>query len=195
MSETKSHKKLGELFSKHGLRCTKQRVALYEALGKSNAHPTADELFRSLNGKVPAMSLATVYNTLEVFCEVGLAQKLAGAGVNGSARYDAGEDNHPHVRCQRTGKVVDVPADISEQILSAIPDEILERVEKLTGIKINQVQVELIGEDIKAKQQADQEKAEKLAARMKKVKCEPVDEEAYKKGLRATLNPRMPSAK
>lgn len=138
--------RIESLFAQRGLRCTRQRKALYEALSATRTHPTADELFRSVGASVSGMSLATVYNTLEAFCDAGLVQKIPGAGVNGSARYDATCDNHLHTRCERTGTVADVPHDISHQILDAIPEQILRDLEDRMGFKIRQVQVELVGE-------------------------------------------------
>ncbi len=111
------------LFASRGLRCTRQRKALYQALAASRAHPTADDLFREVSVSVEGISLATVYNTLEAFCQAGLVQKLPGAGTNGSSRYDAVRGDHLHMRCRHTGAVDDVPADISREILERIPPE------------------------------------------------------------------------
>lgn len=134
------------LFAQHGLRCTRQRRTLYQALAASREHPTADELFRQVCHQAPRMSLATVYNTLEAFCQAGLARKLPGTGANGSARYDAVRDEHLHVQCQRTGAIADVPSDLSRRILERISPKLLRQVESQLGFKINQVQIELVGE-------------------------------------------------
>ena len=134
------------LFAATGLRCTKQRKALYEALAASRSHPTADELFRQVNPRVDGLSLATVYNTLEAFCQAGLVQKLPGAGTNGSARYDAVRGDHLHVRCQSSGAVADVPRDLSQQVLQRIPPDLLQELESRLGFRIDQVQIELVGQ-------------------------------------------------
>jgi len=134
------------LFADHGLRCTQQRVSLYQALAASDQHPTADELFRDVSQNLPGISLATVYNTLEAFCDVGLAQKLPGVGVNGSARFDAICENHLHLRDQSTGDVVDVPPELGQQILDRIPEATLRDLEARLGFRISQLQIELVGE-------------------------------------------------
>lgn len=136
------------LFSTHGLRCTRQRKALYEALADARNHPTADELHRQVADRLEGVSLATVYNTLEAFCQAGLVQKLPGAGANGSARFDAVRDDHLHTRCRRTGAVADVPPELSRQILDRIPDAVLKDLEARLGFKIDQVQIELVGKSI-----------------------------------------------
>lgn len=156
---------LQKLFAEHGLRCTRQRKAVYRALLHSREHPTADELYRQLNGNGCArgnghahgkangaadddssLSLATVYNTLEAFCRSGLAQRLAGAGENGSCRYDAVRDDHLHVRDRLTGRVTDVPDDLGRKLFERIPPELVEQVESRLGYRINQVHIELVGE-------------------------------------------------
>ena len=113
-------------FANHGLRCTRQRVAIYEALCAARTHPTADELHRRVGERLKGVSLATVYNTLDAFCSAGLVQKLPGAGSNGSSRFDANPDNHVHLRCHRSGTVSDLPDDIGRRLLEKIPREVLE---------------------------------------------------------------------
>lgn len=139
------------LFASRGLRCTRQRLAVYDALAKSREHPTADELYRqclaNCGCRAEGLSLATVYNTLEALCAAGLAHKLAGAGENGSARYDAyrGQDHHLHMRDQHTGRVQDVPAELGQKILDHIPEAVLRELEAKLGFKVDQVQIELVG--------------------------------------------------
>ncbi|MCC7408355.1 MAG: transcriptional repressor [Phycisphaeraceae bacterium] len=137
------------LFVRHGLRHTRQRQAIYEALAATKEHPTADDLFRMVSPRAPGLSLATVYNTLEAFCEAGLAMRIAstsnGKRGMGSARYDATVDNHLHLRCQQTGAVADVPEEISQRLLDRIPSELLAELEAKLGFKVEQVQIEFIG--------------------------------------------------
>lgn len=145
MSETPSP--IPELFADYGLRCTRQRLALYAALENSDIHPTADELFRLVSDHDPNISLATVYNTLETFCEKGLAQRLPGAASGGGpARYDAGRDPHLHIRCRDTGRLADVPDNLGRKILNHIPEATLKQLEKELGFKVERVQIELVGE-------------------------------------------------
>ena len=138
-----------EAFAQRGLRCTRQRLALYEALLDSRCHPTADELHRDVRRTMPSLSLATVYNTLEVLCRAGLAYRLpagSGGAGSGSARYEAARGSHLHICCQRSGQVADVPHDLARRILGSIPKHALARLEQELGFRISQVQVDLIGE-------------------------------------------------
>ncbi|MDX1681904.1 MAG: transcriptional repressor, partial [Phycisphaeraceae bacterium] len=115
--ETRS---VGDLFASRGLRCTRQRQAIYQALADSHRHPSADELHQQVNDTVDGLSMATVYNTLEAFCSAGLAQKIPSA--DGPARYDASVHDHLHVRDLTTGEVGDVPEDLSEKLLEDLPE-------------------------------------------------------------------------
>ncbi len=134
------------LFAAAGLRCTRQRKAVYEALAAAQDHPTADDLYRIVAHRLPGMSLATVYNTLEALCRAELVRKLPGAGANGSARYDVNDEEHVHLRCRHSGEVADAPHDLSRQVVSLIPRQVLEQIEQRTGFKVSQVQIELVGE-------------------------------------------------
>ena len=101
-----------------GFKVTPQRLAVYNALAHTTAHPSAETLYRELLEDYPTMSLATVYKSLNIFCMVGIAQEL-NVGED-SFRYDANVKAHPHIRCQHCGKVDDVnglPEDsLSQQI-------------------------------------------------------------------------------
>ena len=137
-------KNVQEEFTLRGLRCTRQRRAIYGALCATAAHPTADQLYRAVREQMPGVSLATVYNTLEVFCRAGLAVRLAGNGT--SAHYDASVHDHLHTRCEKSGNVRDVPTQLGQQVLEGIPQPVLDQIESDLGFRIRQVQVELVGE-------------------------------------------------
>src|SRR6187402_938381 len=68
-----------------GLRPTRQRMALgWILFGKGDRHLTAEMLYEeATRAKVP-VSLATIYNTLHQFTEVGLLRQVA---VDGSKAY------------------------------------------------------------------------------------------------------------
>src|SRR5262245_16199108 len=68
-----------------GLRPTRQRMALgWILFGKGDRHITAEMLYEEASkAKVP-VSLATVYNTLHQFTDVGLLRQVA---VDGSKTY------------------------------------------------------------------------------------------------------------
>lgn len=91
-----------------GLRPTRQRVALAELLfAKGNRHISAEVLHEeAIIASVP-VSLATVYNTLHQFTEVGLLREIA---VEGTKTYfDTNTTEHHHYFFEEENRVVDIP--------------------------------------------------------------------------------------
>lgn len=88
-----------------GVRMTPQRHAILSYLLDTCKHPTADEIYRSLEDRFPSMSVATVYNNLKVFIEAGLVRELTFGDV--SSRFDADMSDHYHAQCERCGTIVD----------------------------------------------------------------------------------------
>lgn len=102
-----------------GLRPTRQRLALADLLvgdGK-NRHVTAESLFASAKEQGESVSLATVYNTLRAFCDVGLVQEVT---VDGSKSYfDTNTHDHPHFYWEDEGRLSDAVAE--DLVIAALP--------------------------------------------------------------------------
>ncbi len=131
-----------DVFARHGLRCTPQRQVLFETLRQTKSHPTVEELHQLVvEQHDKAISLATVYNTVEVLCKAGLAKRFPTA--NGCCRYDADIGEHLHVRFTDTGEIVDVPAELSDKILGCLRSKLIEQVEQQLGISIENVNIQL----------------------------------------------------
>jgi Fur family iron response transcriptional regulator len=91
-----------------GLRPTRQRMALgWILFAKGDRHLTAEMLYEeATRAKVP-VSLATVYNTLHQFTEVGLLRQVA---VDGSKSYfDTNASDHHHFFVEGEDELVDIP--------------------------------------------------------------------------------------
>lgn len=127
-----------------GLRCTRQREQIFEALMASKLHPTAEELFSSVRALEPGLSLATVYNTLEAFTARGLARRLPCPA--GPCRYDADTSEHVHITTP-DGRLLDLPCDLSRRLLAGVPDDLLAEIEVRTGMKIDALQVQVRAAD------------------------------------------------
>jgi Fe2+ or Zn2+ uptake regulation protein len=130
-----------ELFGRHNLRCTKRRIALFDALRSSTAHPSADELYRMLQPTC-GMSRATVYNTLDTLCRAGLVRRLP---TTSGCRFDADTGDHAHLRMRDTHEIRDVPADLGRRLAGSIPPEALAAVERAMGVRIEGVHISLVG--------------------------------------------------
>lgn len=130
-----------ELFTRNGLRVTRQREVLFEALARTRRHPTAEELFEAVRAIEPGLSLATVYNTLEALTEAGLCRRLP--TPTGPCRFDADLRDHAHA-VMGDGRVLDLPSDLSGR-LAADPDWIRD-VERRLGVKVKGVSIQVMVE-------------------------------------------------
>ena len=94
-----------------GLKLTPQRMAIVQALAADETHPTAQDIFDRLRPKLPTMSFATVYNTLDALARAGLCTTLALSP--GSGRFDPNMAPHHHAVCDACGAIRDVFPPIS----------------------------------------------------------------------------------
>jgi Fur family peroxide stress response transcriptional regulator len=118
-----------------GVRITPQRHAILEHLISSMTHPTADEIYKALEGKFPNMSVATVYNNLRVFKDAGLVKELTYGDA--SSRFDYVTTDHYHIICESCGKIVDFHYPGL--------DEIETLAEHVTGFKVGHHRMEVYG--------------------------------------------------
>ena len=88
-----------------GAKVTPQRVAIYEAVAGTEAHPPPEEVYRLVRRQMPNVSLATVYNTLDFLEGIGLVARVASEGSG--RRYDANLDSHHHLVCTECGSITD----------------------------------------------------------------------------------------
>ena len=101
-----------------GLRPTRQRMALgWLLFGKGDRHITAEMLYEEASrAKVP-VSLATIYNTLHQFKEVGLLRQVAVDGTK--AYFDTNTSAHHHFFVEGEGELLDIPN--AEMLLGSDP--------------------------------------------------------------------------
>jgi Fur family peroxide stress response transcriptional regulator len=93
----------------NGLRCTPQRLAVYQVLYESHTHPTADEIFYKTQSILPSISLASIYNTLETFVSKGIVKTMQTEGD--TQRYDAKIHKHHHLFDTESGSITDYHDD------------------------------------------------------------------------------------
>nr|WP_188207327.1 peroxide-responsive transcriptional repressor PerR [Alkalibacillus aidingensis] len=134
MSEERMQEALATLKSS-GVRITPQRHAVLEYLMHSMNHPTADEIYKALEDKFPNMSVATIYNNLRVFLDIGLVRELTYG--DSSSRFDCNTSDHYHIICNSCGKIVDFhyPA----------LDEVEQLAEQVTGFNVSHHRMEVYG--------------------------------------------------
>ncbi len=98
-----------ELLRSRGQRVTSQRLVILRELRRRGVHATAEEILDSIRHDLPGTSVPTVYATLDLFVELGLARKLD-AGT-GAALYDPRTDPHQHMVCRHCGRIFDLDGE------------------------------------------------------------------------------------
>lgn len=101
--------KLAELVTacrREGLPVTVQRRVILEALAGRDDHPTADQVYAQVRGRLPNVSRTTVYRVLETLVALGVARKTASPGA--AARFDPRTHRHHHLVCSACEAIVDV---------------------------------------------------------------------------------------
>jgi Fe2+ or Zn2+ uptake regulation protein len=84
-----------------------QRLAVADYVLTTDEHPSADQVLAKVQARVPMLSRATVYNTLNLFVAKGLLRQLVLA--EGRVVFDPKLDKHHHFIDEDTGHIEDVP--------------------------------------------------------------------------------------
>lgn len=103
-----------ELLHSRGQRVTSQRLITLRELRQRGQHATAEEIHRAVLNELPGISVPTIYATLELFVELGLARRIE---TGTAALYDAGLEPHQHAVCRRCGRVQDVDGRVNANTL------------------------------------------------------------------------------
>lgn len=112
---------VSRLLERHGIRPTQQRLKVAEILLASPTHLTAEQLLASLREAPARVSKATVYNTLKLFVEHGLARPIHLDPDR--CVYDSSMVPHHHFQDTDTGEMHDIePAEITFAKLPELPD-------------------------------------------------------------------------
>jgi Fe2+ or Zn2+ uptake regulation protein len=90
-----------------GIQPSAQRVAIAEYVLRTDEHPSADLVWTRVKARLPYVSRATVYNTLNLFVAKGLLRSLSLADE--SVVVDPKTDRHHHFIDEETGEIHDVP--------------------------------------------------------------------------------------
>jgi Fur family transcriptional regulator, ferric uptake regulator len=130
---------LGELIRQRGLKHSRQREVIAQAFFEMGGHVPVDALVTRVREQDPRVSVATVYRTMKLLAECGLA--VPRRFGDGQTRYEPSTrrhgDAHDHLICTACGAIVEFE---SERIAA-----LQQRVARRHGFEIDTRRVELYG--------------------------------------------------
>lgn len=112
---------LEQILRSRGYRLTNQRRAIVREL-ENGRHLSAEEMYEHLRGDHPELGLSTVYRTLDLLTELGVARKDDFG--EGYSRYElATERMHHHARCEECGRVIEFNEELMEYLALQVERE------------------------------------------------------------------------
>lgn len=111
---------IAQRLERHGVLPTTQRLDVGEVILTSPQHASADQIIARIRARGSKASKATVYNTLNLFCERGLLRTVH---VDPTRQYyDPTIEPHHHFYNVDTGELTDIQPDaIDLQVKRALP--------------------------------------------------------------------------
>ncbi|MFZ1866346.1 MAG: Fur family transcriptional regulator [Polyangiales bacterium] len=108
--------RLNDYMTRHGLRSTEQRRIVTEHFFASDGHLSIEDLLDRVRVDEPKIGYATVYRTLKLLKECGLAfERHFGDGVS---RYEVAweDEHHDHLICVDCERIIEFEDDAIEKL-------------------------------------------------------------------------------
>ena len=128
---------LDRYMTERGLKSTRQRQLIIDMFFEGGGHQSVEELHSKVRKTDAKVSVATVYRTMKLLTESGLAH--ARNFGEGQTRYEAaiGRGHHDHLICTNCSKIIEFENDRIE----ALQDVVAKR----HGFKVTSHKMELYG--------------------------------------------------
>lgn len=133
------------VFSSNGIKMTLQRIAVFQALSKLK-HPSVEEITEEVHRSSPTITIATIYNILDYFCEKNLIAKMR--TESGKMRYETHNELHHHIYDEKNDILEDYYDDELNELIKKYFEE-----KSLNHWEITDFQIHLRGKYQKNKAQ------------------------------------------
>ncbi len=112
-------KVLAAYLVRNHLKRSAQREAILDAFVKAGHHVSVEELLRIVRRRHPEVGRTTIYRTLKLFQQAGLASELL---VGSEARFEPlwNRDHHDHFVCVSCGKIFEFRSPEIERLQAEI---------------------------------------------------------------------------
>jgi len=138
MSVRERLRRFEQALRERGLKSTSQRDDIARVFFSTEGHLSIEELYTAVKRVNPRVGYATVYRTLKLLTECGLAAERR--FHDGQARYEPAEaeaQQHDHIICERCGKIVEFASQELERLQ--------ERIGRFLGFVVGRHRMELYG--------------------------------------------------
>jgi Fur family transcriptional regulator, ferric uptake regulator len=113
-------KQFQDYIIRKGLKSTRQRDLILDFFLSSERHMSIEDLYLKLRAKHPGIGYATVYRTLKLFAEAGIANEIQfGDGQTRYEHVNEGE-HHDHLVCTRCGAITEFENETIEQLQNEV---------------------------------------------------------------------------
>jgi Fur family ferric uptake transcriptional regulator len=113
-----SKDRLEQFVRSHKGRWTPQRQLIVQEFLASKGHYGIEELHERLRSKGQRINPSTIYRTLKLLVQAGVAVERQFA--NGNTKYDVNVAHHDHLICLSCGKIVEFDSQKLEQVQAQI---------------------------------------------------------------------------
>ena len=112
---------LDRYMAERGLKSTRQRSLIIDIFFEMHGHLSVEDVWSRVRQDDPRVSVATVYRTMKLLAESGLAH--ARNFGDGQTRYEpaVGREHHDHLICTRCGTIIEFENDQIERMQDAVP--------------------------------------------------------------------------
>ncbi|OGW19411.1 MAG: transcriptional repressor [Nitrospinae bacterium RIFCSPLOWO2_12_FULL_47_7] len=119
----KELKVLEDYIVRNNLKVTRQRRIVLNAFADCEEHISAEELYKMVSNTEPKIGLATIYRTLALLTQSGLASVLDFG--DGQKRYEHKfmHSHHDHMICTKCGKIIEFAHPIIEKLQDEVAKE------------------------------------------------------------------------
>lgn len=108
-----------DFLKSQSLKMTDQRRKILDIFLKVHRHMSVDDLYALVRKSDPAIGHATVFRTLKLLREAGLAKEMD-AGDKVRYEHNYGREHHDHLVCIRCSKFIEVTDERMEGLQDAL---------------------------------------------------------------------------
>ncbi len=103
-----------------GLQYTKQREVILREFLKAEKHLSIEELYTIVKKKDPKLGQTTVFRTLKILCEAGIADEVDLGDRMIKYEVKLGHEHHDHLVCTKCGKCIEAVDERIEKLQSEL---------------------------------------------------------------------------